>query len=127
MLQKRHKKRLPAKKQAKPNVLLIFTDDHRYSGIHALGGMAVKTPNLDALAENGIVFTHAYLMGAFVGATCMPSRAMLQTGRNLFQLEGAGYNIPEAHTTIGEAFQNGGYYTHMIGKWHQDFQAFAHS
>lgn len=108
------------KKSKKPNVLVIYTDDHRYTGIHALGGMAVQTPNMDALAHDGIVFTNTYLMGSFSGATCMPSRAMLQTGRNLFALEGLGKNLPENHTTMGEAFKKEGYATHIVGKWHQD-------
>ncbi len=104
----------------KPNVLVIYTDDHRYSGVHALGGMEVKTPNIDALAANGVAFTKAYLMGAFSGATCVPSRAMLLSGRNVFQLQGKGFVIPQQHATIGETFKKSGYYTHIVGKWHQD-------
>lgn len=50
-----------------PNVLLIYTDDHRFTGVHELGGQDVKTPNIDALANEGIVFTNTYLMGAFTG------------------------------------------------------------
>ncbi|PKQ64790.1 arylsulfatase [Labilibaculum filiforme] len=109
-----------AKKIKKQNVLLIFTDDHRYSGVHALGHQQVKTPNIDALATNGIAFTNAYLMGSFSGATCVPSRAMLHTGRQLFHLKGEGHFIPEDQTTIGERFNEAGYNTQMVGKWHQD-------
>ena len=76
-----------AQKSKRPNVLVIYTDDHRYTGVHALGGQAVKTPNIDDLANTGIAFTNAYLQGSFTGATCVPSRAMLLTGRNLFQLK----------------------------------------
>lgn len=118
---------LQAKETSKPNVLVIYTDDHRYTGVHALGGQAVKTPNLDKLADNGVVFTNTYLMGSFSGATCIPSRAMLHTGRNLFQLHGFGYNIPEEHTMMGEAFMDAGYYAHHIGKWHNDFKSMARS
>ncbi|WP_366183770.1 sulfatase-like hydrolase/transferase [Flavobacterium ovatum] len=107
-------------KNKKPNVLIIFTDDHRFSGIHALAGMDVKTPNLDALVKDGIAFNNAYLMGAFTGATCVASRAMLLTGRNVFELDGIGHDVPETHTTFGEAFQKQGYNTEVIGKWHQD-------
>ncbi len=106
-----------------PNVLIIYTDDHRYSGVHALGGMDVKTPNIDQLAYDGISFTNTYLMGAFSGATCIPSRAMLLSGKNVFNLKGRGYVIPEQHQTIGEVFKNAGYYTHIVGKWHQDKKA----
>lgn len=118
---------LRAQTSTKPNVLIIYTDDHRYTGVHALGGQAVKTPHLDKLAENGIAFTRTYLMGSFSGATCIPSRAMLLTGRSLFKLDGIGANIPADHTTMGEAFMNAGYYSHHTGKWHQDFQSLARS
>ena len=109
-----------AQKKKKPNVIVIYTDDHRYTGIHELGGMPVKTPNIDKLAKNGVVFTNTYLMGAFSGATCMPSRAMLHTGRQLFKLKGKGRELPVDHHTMGETFQNSGYQSHIIGKWHQD-------
>ncbi|ADV49760.1 Arylsulfatase [Cellulophaga algicola DSM 14237] len=108
------------KKSVKPNVLLIYTDDHRYSGIHALGGMEVKTPNMDALIEDGVAFENAYLMGAFTGATCVASRAMLLTGTNVFELEGTGHTLPKENATFGEVFGAAGYNTHIIGKWHQD-------
>jgi len=111
----------------RPNVLIIYTDDHRYSGVHSSGGQAVQTPNLDALAEKGMTFTNTYLMGSFSGATCIPSRAMLLTGRNLFNLKGIGRTIPEEHTTMGEAFMNAGYHAHHVGKWHQDFESLARS
>lgn len=116
-----------AKKVKKQNVLLIFTDDHRYSGVHALGKQDVKTPNMDALANNGIAFTNTYLMGAFSGATCMPSRGMLMTGRQLFHLQGQGHVIPKSQTTIGEAFKKAGYNTQMVGKWHQDNKSLVRS
>jgi len=118
---------LKAIKPDKPNVLVIYTDDHRYSGVHALGDMPVQTPNLDKLSDYGLTFTHTYLMGAFSGATCIPSRAMLHTGRNLFRLKGIGRTIPEDHTTMGEAFQNAGYFAYHVGKWHQDAKSLARS
>ncbi len=111
----------------KPNVVLIFTDDHRYTGIGALGKQQVKTPHMDKLAQEGISFTNTYLMGSFSGATCIPSRAMLHTGRDLFELEGIGYTIPTNHTMIGEAFMKAGYHAHFIGKWHQDLKSLARS
>ncbi|MGI9242243.1 MAG: sulfatase-like hydrolase/transferase, partial [Verrucomicrobiales bacterium] len=113
--------------QAKPNVLVIYTDDHRYTGVHALGGQPVQTPHLDELVAGGIGFTRAYLMGSFTGATCVPSRAMLLTGRNLFQLHGEGRTLPVAHTTLGETMMGAGYHAHFVGKWHQDFPSLARS
>lgn len=117
----------PTQAKTQPNVLIIYTDDHRYTGVHALGKQAVKTPHLDRLAHTGVAFTNAYLMGSFSGATCIPSRAMLHTGRNLFQLEGNGYNMPPEHTTMGEAFMGAGYSAHFVGKWHQDMKSLARS
>lgn len=119
--------RAMAQEGSRPNVLIIYTDDHRYTGVHALGGQAVHTPNLDELAASGMAFTRAYLMGSFSGATCIPSRAMLHTGRHLFSLEGIGHTIPPEHRTLGEAFMEAGYYAHFIGKWHQDFNSLARS
>lgn len=110
-------------KAQSPNVLLIYTDDHRYTGVHALGGQAVQTPNLDQLAADGLAFTNTYLMGSFSGATCVPSRAMLLTGRDLFNLEGMGHSIPTHHTSVSEAFMQANYYTYHVGKWHQDFKS----
>ena len=118
---------LKAQENNKPNVLIIYTDDHRYSGVHALGKQAVQTPNLDKLASNGIAFTKTYLMGSFSGATCIPSRAMLLSGRDLFSLDGIGRNIPDNHTTLGEAFMKAGYHAHHVGKWHQDLKSLARS
>lgn len=118
---------MKAQVETKPNVVVIYTDDHRYTGVHALGGQAVKTPHLDQLAEEGIAFTKTYMMGSFSGATCIPSRAMLLTGRNLFELDGIGRNIPEEHTTLGEAFMAAGYHSQFVGKWHQTAGSLARS
>ena len=82
----------------RPNVLLIYTDDHRFSGVHCLSQQPVQTPTIDALASDGIAFKNTYLMGSFSGATCIPSRAMLHTGRQLFKLEKQGHSIPASHT-----------------------------
>ena len=97
-----------AQGKTKPNVVVIYTDDHRFSGIHILANQPVKTPAIDDLAKNGIAFTNAYLMGSFDGATCIPSRAMLLTGRSLFDLGNTGKVIPTDHTTMGEAFRTPG-------------------
>ncbi len=120
-------KGIAQKKQKKKNVLVIYTDDHRYTGVHALGNQQVKTPHIDRLAEEGIRFNKTYLMGAITGATCVPSRAMLLTGRNMFSLKGEGRHIPKVHTTMGETFQKAGYNTHIVGKWHQDIASLSRS
>ncbi len=102
----------------RPNVLFLFTDDQRFDTLAALGNPHIHTPNLDALVARGTTFARAHIMGGTSGAVCMPSRAMLHTGRTLFRIEGQGQNIPEDHTTMGEAFRAAGYYAWSCGKWH---------
>ncbi len=102
----------------KPNVVFLFTDDQRHDTIGALGHPEIHTPNMDELVRRGTSFTRAHIAGGTSTAVCMPSRAMLHTGRTLFHIEGAGQSIPEGHLTLGEAFRRAGYRTFGAGKWH---------
>lgn len=111
----------------KPNILFFFTDDQRFDTIHALGNADVQTPTLDRLVAEGTTFTHAHIPGGTSGAICMPSRAMLHTGRTLFHLEGAGQGIPADHVMLGEHLQAHGYRTWGTGKWHNGPASFARS
>lgn len=111
----------------KPNVLFIVTDDQRFDTIHALGNNEIITPNLDRLAARGMSFTHAHIAGGTCGAVCMPSRAMILSGRNPFHLEELGGNIPNEHKTLPEVFRNNGYETIGLGKWHNGPPAYARS
>jgi len=72
---------------ARPNIVFLFTDDQRHDTIASLGNPNISTPNLDALTECGVAFTNAHIMGGTAPAVCMPSRAMLMTGRTLFHLD----------------------------------------
>ena len=109
----------------RPNILFFFTDDQRFDTIGALGNEHIITPHMDYLVRNGTTFTNAYIMGSMFGAVCVPSRAMLMTGRTLFHLEGVGNVIPESHVTLPEVLQKAGYITFHTGKWHQDAKALA--
>lgn len=109
----------------RPNFLFFFTDDQRFDTIRALGNPHIVTPNLDWLVANGTAFTDAYIMGGTSGAVCMPSRAMLWTGRTLFHIAGQGQEIPSEHTLLGEALQAGGYTVFGTGKWHNGPAAYA--
>ncbi len=109
----------------KPNVLFIVTDDQRFDTVHALGNPDIITPNLDRLVKRGTSFVRAHITGGTCGAVCMPSRAMLNSGRNPFHLDGCGGNIPSEHTTLAEIFRQGGYETAGLGKWHSGVPAFA--
>jgi len=109
----------------RPNILFFFTDDQRFDTIGALGNDHIITPNMDSLVRNGTTFTNAYIMGSMSGAVCVPSRAMLMTGRTLFHLKGTGGVIPPQHITLPEVLQKAGYTTFQTGKWHQDGKTYA--
>jgi len=112
-----------ADKPARPNILLIYTDDHshRTVGCYPESYDWVKTPNIDKLARRGVRFTHAY-----VGTWCMPSRAALLTGHHPYGVEsmrmvgeypGSEYD-PAQCPFWPKVFRAGGYTTAQIGKWH---------
>jgi arylsulfatase A-like enzyme len=113
------------KRKKSPNVLVLFTDDQRFDTIRALGNPHIHTPHLDNLVKRGTSFTNAFIMGGTSGAVCMPSRAMLLTGRGLFRIEGTGGTIPPDHTMMPEHFRKNGYKTFGTGKWHNGREAFA--
>ncbi len=110
-----------------PNVLLFMCDDLRWDALSGMGDPVVRTPNLDRLMKRGTTFTRCTIPGSTSGAVCMPSRAMVHTGRGLFELESNGATLPEAHTTLGEHLQRQGYKTFHTGKWHNDAAAFNRS
>ena len=69
----------------KPNILFLLVDDMQSDAIAALGNKNVYTPNIDGLIAEGVTFTRTYTNGALCGALSMPSRAMLMTGRGVFE------------------------------------------
>ncbi len=105
---------IKAEELSRWNVLVLFTDDQRADTIAALGNPVIQTPNLDRLVRAGLVFDGAYMQGGMHGATCIPSRAMLLTGRGLFRVD----EKMITQDTWPAAFQRAGYTTFMTGKWH---------
>ena len=97
-----------------PNILFIFADDQRADTIAALGNAHIKTPSLDRLVRRGVSFTRAYMQGGMNGATCVPSRAMLLSGRSLFHID----EKLTRDETWPAAFGRAGYTTFISGKWH---------
>ena len=103
----------------KPNVIVILADDAGYADFGFMGS-DLPTPNIDKLANSGIVFTDAHI----TATVCSPSRAGLMTGRYQ-QRFGHEANIPPPDSgmdpvekTIGDAMKVAGYKTGFIGKWH---------
>lgn len=117
----------------RPNFLFLIADDHRHDAIGSLGNPAVHTPTLDALAAAGIALTSTYIMGSTSNAVCMPSRAMLMTGRSLFRVfapnpDGAvPYPMDPEIPTFPQLLCDAGYRTYGVGKWHNEPELFARS
>jgi choline-sulfatase len=116
--------RFAASGKARPNVLFLFTDDQAFRTVHALDNPEVRTPNLDRLVRQGTTFTHCFNQGAWHGAVCVASRAMLNTGRYLWTCGGDNCgDWPLWGETLGQA----GYDTFMTGKWHNQNPALKRS
>jgi arylsulfatase A-like enzyme len=112
------------KSSARPNILLIFADDHGYGDVSAYHPSDVRTPNIDRIGAEGMLFT-AMRANCTV---CSPSRAALLTGRypdrvgvpGVIRSQPAdswGYFKPSV-PTIANELKNAGYHTGLIGKWH---------
>lgn len=103
-------------KHKKPNVIFVFSDQWRAQDLGYVGNTKVKTPTIDKLAEQSVVFTNA-ISGCPV---CCPYRASLITGQYPLT-HGVFYNDkplnPEANS-IAKIYKNAGYETGYIGKWH---------
>ena len=105
----------------KPNVLFIYADDIGFGDLSCNGTSAVRTPNVEILASEGIRFTNAHC-GA---ATSTPSRYAMLTGEYAWRRQGTGIAAgnaamiikPERYT-IADMFKEAGYQTAVVGKWH---------
>lgn len=111
----------------KPNILFLLTDDQRFSSLGNLGLEKLSTPNLDKLAEAGTSFENAYILGAQHGAVCMPSRAMLMTGKSFWNLPEsitASWEVPKEEKgnyqdiTFPEVLRKNSYMNFTTGKHH---------
>lgn len=108
---------------AKPNIIVIYTDDQGYGDVSALNPDAkFQTPNLDRLAKEGVVFTR----GHSPDSVCTPSRYGLLTGRYPWRTSlksgvfGAEREcmIEDGRETLASLLRANGYHTGMVGKWH---------
>ena len=103
---------------AKPNVILIYSDDHGWADLAAQkSDPDIRTPHLDALARDGVRFVRGYVSAP----QCVPSRAGVLTGRYQ-QRFGVEDNLkgplPLAELTIAERLKPAGYVSAQVGKWH---------
>ncbi len=103
---------------AKPNVILIITDDQGYGDLGATGNPIVRTPNIDAFFAESAVFSRFY-----VSPVCAPTRASLMTGRYNYRTGVTDTFLGRAmmdpkEITIAEMLRDAGYATGIFGKWH---------
>jgi arylsulfatase A len=106
----------------KPNVIIILTDDQGYNDLSCYGSPDIRTPNIDAIAKEGVRFTDYYV----ASPVCSASRAALLTGRYPTHVGVPGVFFPNRghkglspeHQTIAEVLKSVGYATKAVGKWH---------
>jgi len=100
----------------KPNIIFILADDLGYGDLGCYGQQAIRTPNIDKMAAEGMIFTDHY-----AGSTvCAPSRCCLMTGKHtghaLIRANGR-VPLPPSEVTVAELLKRAGYTTGIIGKW----------
>lgn len=107
-----------------PNFLFIMTDQQRWDSLGSVKPENLKTPNIDALVEQGINFDNAYCQGPI----CIPSRASFLTGKYVHQhrLYHNNGTLPEFETTWGDVLKENGYETLSIGRTHTIQKGFEH-
>ena len=106
----------PASKPSLPNIVIILADDMGYGDAQCFNpDSKIPTPNLNALAQSGMMFTDAHS----AGATCIPARYGLLTGR--FPIREQHSTIAPERMTLGTLLKQKDYNTAMVGKWHLGF------
>lgn len=114
----------------KPNFIIILADDLGYGDLGYTGSTQILTPNIDKLAESGVIFTNGYV----TGAVCSPSRAGMLTGRyncefgyytnpdlppdQQLQINREYSGLPVDEVTLADRLSDLGYINGLIGKWH---------
>ena len=106
------------KKEAgtKLNIIYIMSDDHSYQTISAYDHRYIETPNIDRLADHGVVFRNSFVTNSL----CAPSRAVMLTGKfsNMNGLMDNTQTFDSSQQTFPKLLQQAGYQTAIIGKWH---------
>jgi len=116
-----------SRQSGQPNFVIILADDLGYGDVGFTGSTQIKTPHIDALAKDGVIFEQGYVSAP----VCGPSRAGLMTGRNqvnfgfdnnpnknLPQFNKDYLGLPVGETTLADRLGELGYVNGLIGKWH---------
>ncbi|MGK0187096.1 MAG: arylsulfatase A-like enzyme/lysophospholipase L1-like esterase [Verrucomicrobiales bacterium] len=102
----------------RPNILFVFSDDHATEAISAYsGGRLNKTPNLDRIASEGMIFRNSFCANSI----CGPSRANILTGKHSHKngfLNNEQMKFDGSQMTFPKLLQKNGYQTALMGKWH---------
>ncbi len=105
-----------------PNIIIMLADDQGWGDLSHSGNTDISTPNIDALATNGVSFDRFY-----VNPVCSPTRAEFLTGRyhtrgGVYSTSAGGERLDLDETTIAEVFKEAGYHSAAFGKWHNGMQ-----
>ena len=105
-----------AEADERPNILFIMADDHASHALSCYGSRINRTPHLDRLAKEGMMFTNCFVTNSI----CGPSRAVILTGKysHLNGFYRNGQTFDGSQQTVAKLLRRAGYQTAMIGKWH---------
>jgi arylsulfatase A-like enzyme len=108
----------PASEPKRPNILFLMPDQLRAQSLGCMGNADVKTPHLDRLAADGVLFRNTFANTP----VCCAARAAILTGKYAHRngMVANDLRLPESETTVAELLRDSGYRTGFVGKWHLD-------